>query len=76
MDDGFFRTMTISDHTCKKELDLAAAMVQNAAYSLADQLDNTMLTEMIVASRKLERISKRISSVGLAEVPLQSIVKN
>ncbi len=54
--------------TCPEHLDQAARMVQDVAYALADRVDNTTLTELMLTSRKLERLSERVSAANLGTV--------
>lgn len=65
------KLMTDSDRkslTCGAQLDQAARMVQDIAYALADRVDNTTLTELMLTSRKLERLSERLDKSNLGAV--------
>ncbi len=57
--------------TCKEQLDEAARMVQDVAYTLANRVDSTTLTELMLACRKLERLSERFSTSSYGRVPLE-----
>ncbi|WP_248408387.1 hypothetical protein [Aliiroseovarius sp. S2029] len=43
-------------------------MVQDVAYALANRVDNTTLTELMLTSRKLERLSERVNAANLGSV--------
>lgn len=56
--------------TCSEQLDQAARMVQDVAYALADRVDNTTLTELMLTSRKLERLTERVNAANLGTVKI------
>ncbi|MCK8462647.1 hypothetical protein MUY35_02145 [Aliiroseovarius sp. S1339] len=56
--------------TCAEQLDQAARMVQDVAYALANRVDNTTLTELMLTSRKLERLSERVNAANLGSVKI------
>ncbi|WP_371169778.1 hypothetical protein [Aliiroseovarius sp. 2305UL8-7] len=56
--------------TCAGQLDQAARMVQDVAYALASRVDNTTLTELMLVSRKLERLTERLNTDGLGDTKL------
>ena len=45
-------------------------MVQDVAYALANRVDNTTLTELMLTSRKLERLSERVNKAKLGSVKI------
>ena len=56
--------------TCNEQMDRAARMVQDVAYALANRVDNTTMTELMLASRKLERLAERINASNLGATEL------
>lgn len=54
--------------TAVEQLEATARMVQDVAYALAGRVDSTTMTELMLASRKLERLSKRIQASNLGGV--------
>lgn len=54
--------------TAVEQLEATARMVQDVAYALASRIDSTTLTELMLASRKLERLGERIQAANLGGV--------
>ncbi|MCI2393349.1 hypothetical protein [Aliiroseovarius sediminis] len=64
---GDSETMTAVEH-----LDQAARIAQDVAYALANRVDNTTLTELMLTSRKLERLSARVNAANLGGVKVNA----
>lgn len=54
--------------TALEHLDVTARQVQDVAYALASRIDSTTLTELMLVSRKLERLSERVQAANLGAV--------
>lgn len=54
--------------TCEEVLSEAARDVQEVAYSLASKVDDTMMTDLMLTSRRLERIVERLDDLHLADL--------